>query len=371
MKKIILVASIFVFQTGCNINRLVDELITTREEAIYAVDDAIYSVDNGIADVKTTLADLDGKLSKNLQDVLVFNVPYITNTLIGESIVGGFCSVDFTAQRAVFYLNLLKSELLTGEAPIDLRSVICQSSIDKLDLNAPIGTRNLINIYGYDFSLNHDSITAFFVNNHGQEFSIPEINFQSNYEFTVDISGYSDNTIKDYKYFAIKFGADEIFSISIIQKSQPIPQVLTVYVAPPSLSYFPPHVPGQGNLDYSSNGPEVTVEGRFYFDNKQAYVKLWMNAIETKPDWTQAKGWSPNHYFYTAPSGWHIKRIEGVTVFPNLVRYIDIDHQEDIFSTALGQATIKGDGSGNDAGIQTGITNFNFSYKVPIVIEQD
>lgn len=371
MKKIFLFALIALSQIACNINRLVDELITTREQAIFAIDEAIYSLDNGIAGVKTTLADLDTKLSTQIQDGLVYNVPYIINTLIGETVPATLCTIDFTASRAVFYLNLMKAELLTGQRPGPPRPVSCQSSVDKIDLNAPLATRNVIELSGYDFLPNRDSFLAYFIPSSGQPLAITKqkINFQSNYELTINISGFSDDIIGKYAYFTLKFANSEFFSIPIVPKAKPIPQVTTVYIAPQALSYLPPHT--NGDREFDGNGPNIYVEGRLLYNYRQAYVQIWMSAIETRGDYTTAKGWCPNHYFYTAPAGWHIKRIDGQTVFPSLVRYTDNDTQEDIFNTTLGQVKIKGDGNGNDAGIHTGILSFNFSYKIPIVIEQD
>lgn len=352
-------------------NRLIDELITTREQAIFAIDEAIYSIDYAGADVKTTLADLDKKFSDQIQDALLYNIPYITNTLIGNAGVEARCNIDFTASRAVFYLNMMKAELLTGQRPGAPKPVTCQSSIDKIDLNAPLGTRNVIHLYGYDFLPNRDSFVAYFIPPNGTPFAIHKqnINFQSNYELTVNLAGFSDAQITKYAYFTLKLNNTEFFSIPVIPKAKPVPQVKTVYLAPQALSYIPPHT--NGDREFAGNGPSVYVEGRLYNNYRQAYLQVWVHAVETRGDYTTAKGWSPKHYFYTAPAGWHIKRIEGQTAFPNLLRYIDNDLQEDIFATTLGQIKFKGDGSGSDAGIHTGILTFNFSYKVPIVIEED
>lgn len=85
---------------------------------------------------------------------------------------------------------------------------------------------------------------------------------------------------------------------------------------------------------------------------------------------TPFSGYSGKIVAYTAPSGWHVKSIIGSTSYNSIVKYTDSNHQPDIFQTALGQATCVGDTDGKEAGIRTGVS-FQFTYKIPIDIEED
>lgn len=361
---------VFISSSSCKKfkNDLLAEWELTREESLAAIDEAIQKIEFGAITVDAALDDLNKSLGNNIQDALTFNVPYLIDWTVGAVGVEFRCNTDFIANRTLFFLRMMKAELLNDEPPLPPPPSICQSSINKVDLNAPIGTRNVITVWGYDF-IHQDSFSAQFVSgSFVDELPSTAILFQSEFEFTIDISDLSDNYISQFDYFTVKYGENQIFAASIIQENIPPPEVKTVYITPSSIGWIPPHVP-PGDREFGGSA-NCYSEVRFFNSRTQAYLYVWFGAVETKPDWTLCKGWSPAHYFYTAPTGWHIKRIDGEKNFPNLVSYIDYDKYEDTFNTTLGLATVMGDGPGNDAGVHTGV-DYNFNYAVPIVIEED
>lgn len=351
-----------------NIGGVVDEFRLFREESIFAIDEAIVSVENGLMGGTDAVKSLGRQLDQSIQDVLVYNVPFILDKMTGEATSAGFCFSDFASERALYYMRTMKAELLTGELPDPPPPTICQSSINNIDLNAPDGVRSILTIYGYDF-LKKDSFSVYLVDNAEKEVLLENsIRFQTDYEFTINLSVYDDVFIAAWDYLSIRFNEQEIFAISIVRPRQEEPLTETKYVGIPKFGLLPPHT--NGDRDYNGNGPKVVVHARLRHNRKQAYVELYMMAEETRSDWTRAEGWSSPLYFYTAPEGWHIKGIEGVTDFQELVNYIDDDELIDVFYTTIGQAEVTGDTPEDDAGLNTQV-NINFSYKVPVIVEQD
>ena len=353
---------------GDNLGGAVEEFRLFREESIFAIDEAIVSVENGVMNGTDALKTLGRQLDQSIQDVLVYNVPFILDKLTGEATSAIFCSSDFAASRALYYMRTMKAELLTGELPEPPPPTICQSSINNLNLNSPDDIRSILTIYGYDF-LKKDSFEVFLASNGGKTYPLSNsIRFQTDYEFTINLSTLDDTFIDDWDYLSIQYNQKEIFAISIVKERTEEALTETKYVSIPKFGFLPPHT--NGDREFDGNGPKIVVHARLRHNRKQAYIELYMLAEELRSDWTRAEGWSNPLYYYTAPEGWHIKKIEGVTDFQDLVNYTDTDELVDIFYTSLGQAEVTGDYVGEDAGIHTQV-NFNFSYQVPVVIEQD
>jgi hypothetical protein len=351
-----------------NLGGVVEEFRLFREESIFAIDEAIVSVENGLMNGTDAVKTLGRQLDQSIQDVLVYNTPFILDKLTGEANSAIFCTSDFAANRALYYMRTMKAELLTGELPEPPPPTICQSSINNIDLNAPEGIRSILTIYGYDF-IQKDSFEVFFVDNEGKGVPLENsILFQTDYEFTINLSAYADSFMEQWDYLSIRFNKEEMFAISIVQTRDTEPLVETKYVSIPKFGYLPPLT--NGDRDFGGNGPKVVVHARLRHNRKQAYVEIYMLAEETRSDWTRAEGWSNPLYYYTAPEGWHIKGIEGETDFMDLINYTDDDDQVDIFFTTLGQAEVTGASPGDDVGVRTQV-NINFSYRVPILVEED
>ena len=351
-----------------NFGGAVEEFRLFREESVFAIDEAIVSIENGVMNGTDALEWLGRRIDESVQKVLVYNVPFILDKLTSEAASVGFCAADFAGNRALHYLRMMKAELLTKSLPLPPPPNICQSSINALDLNAPKELRSIMTIYGYDF-VRRDSFSVYFKSNTGKSFKLNNaIRFQNDYEFTINLSVFEDEVIAQWDYLSIQYNETELFSVSIVQKRVAPKLTETKYIAIPKFGFIPPHI--SGDRDFDGNGPKVVVHGRLRHNRKQAYTLIYMLAEETRSDWTRAEGWSNEFYFYTAPEGWHIQRIEGIIDFQDLINYTDVDITNDFFYTALGQAEVVGEAEGSDAGYQTGVV-FNFSYLVPVIIEQD
>lgn len=119
----------------------------------------------------------------------------------------------------------------------------------------------------------------------------------------------------------------------------------------------------RGDREFKGHGPKVTGEARLVKVGKtRLNVKLDLYAVETKSDWTEARGtWT--YGAYTAPSGYYIKSIEPNKSYSKGF-YIDKDHSLDKLTQTGGtegsykitngklvkQFDFMGDTGGNDIG---------------------
>lgn len=353
---------------GCKrIDSVVEEIKITRESTLFALDEAITNIENAPTDWQFILKDLKDGLVEDVQETVREDIQILITQSIGAAGTQVVCILDAIPGRIIRSLELIRAKLIGGEVS-SLPPNICLTSINIIDLNQAISKRNEVVFYGYDFH-NRKAFDAYLVKANGSKDRLTdEVAFQSNYQFTVDLSGFSDNRLSGYRSLAIFYSGEEKSRINIQQVNQRPPQTKTVYVTPKTFQFIPPHT--RGDREFKGHGPNIRISGYISNNSRQAYVRFYMKAEETKSDWTTAEGISNPHYFYSVPSGWHIKRIDGQISFPNEVNYKDTNTSDDFRSGSLGRYTVVGDTKGKDAGIKTGFT-INFTYRIPIVIEED
>jgi len=136
---------------------------------------------------------------------------------------------------------------------------------------------------------------------------------------------------------------------------------------PPSSRFIPPLV--RGDREFNGHGPDVTVNARLLAFSQSIDVSLFMNAVETRSDWTTASG-SRSYRIYTAPPGMCIQSVN-IGTFDSL-QYRDTDHAVDVFSgqdpfSFVGRYEAVGDTSGDDAGVSTGVTIFTRPFTAHLV----
>jgi hypothetical protein len=164
----------------------------------------------------------------------------------------------------------------------------------------------------------------------------------------------------------LKWNNTEISSISVIQPTTPVCQS-EVFKAPQAAqaSWNPPHI--AGDTEFGGDGPDVTARVTLAIQGSGAgnsvVASIYMDARETKADWTEAAG-TTVRTLYTAPPDKKIEQIVGPLA--SAYHYIDSNTTDDgPFGGAPGepvsQWVFKGDGpNSNDAGSFTGVTvSFN------------
>ncbi len=366
---LILIDSFFLcsFWAGCKrIDAVADEIKYLREKTIFSLDEAITSIQNAPSDWQYVLENLEKEFVHDIQATIRNDVQQLLNNSIGAATTNVVCILDAIPTRIIRTLENIKVKFLGGDPP-KVTPTICQTTMNVIDLSALADTRKEIVFFGYDM-VEKTSFEAILMGQNGNSMNlVNSIYFQSNYQFTIDISGLSDNLLASYNYIAVLFDEVEISAISI-QKDNSTPEIQTIKIVPTKFSYTPPHK--GGDADYNGHGPDINIGVRFFYTDKQVYLYVWMSARETQSDWTDVYGWSGQHIVYNAPIGWHIKGIEGPINFDNIIDITDNGHDDHIINKTLGQFTIVGDTSGDEAGTETSV-DINFSYPIPILIEKD
>lgn len=130
----------------------------------------------------------------------------------------------------------------------------------------------------------------------------------------------------------------------------------------PSANYFfPPHV--AGDADFNGNGPNVFTSTRLFgVGTRTLQVQIFVDAIETRSDFTRARGLSSKMTIFEANAGECVVSLKrGVNDVGQYdeISYIDTDHDRDHFLGAVSGSFVNnwfivGDTSGNEAGTETG-----------------
>ncbi|SRR6266496_3241291 len=125
----------------------------------------------------------------------------------------------------------------------------------------------------------------------------------------------------------------------------------------PASGYFiPPRV--AGDADFAGNGPDFFASTRLFgVGTGELRVQLFVDATETRSDFTRARGLSSRPLIYQAPAGQCVVSVS-VGDYDELT-YRDTDHAEDVFAGQVSGSFVAtwfavGDTTGDEAGTKTG-----------------
>lgn len=369
VKGVLALAALLLIPPSCSIDPLVRELKNAREQAIFAIDDAIYQLNLDSESWRFTLDNLNSELSNEIQTTLSFNIPFIANVLSGEATSSLQCVTDAMAGKAVYLLQVLKSELISNEKVPLPAPLICNTSVGVIDLNAPRDIRRTVTYYGANF-FSKDSLKMQLVSKTGEVQPV-DLYKPTQYELVANLSNFSDTETSRWDYLALKYRNEEVSTMAIVRKEQRPPQIQTVNAAIPEAGILAHNAIQNGDPNFY-NDTDVTVSAEVRHTRKEAYiqVRMWADEVpgyNNDKNATRAYG-QTRKVFYTAPYGWHIKRIEGRVFYPSLFWFRDKDKEEDIEHTDLGQISLFARGS--VAGSSTRCV-INFNRNFAIVLEED
>ena len=363
IKAVSLIVVMLLLGAGCS--KLLREIKLTREQMVFALDDAVTTIQNAPSTWQTTLSDLEEEFADDIQTNMAERISVLKNEVAGQVTTGIICLMDAAANRAVFGLRRLKAELLGDELPLPV-PYLCSTSHYTIDLHTDPTVRRKIVFYGYDF-VQREKVSAYFSKNDGTEAYMDfAIHFLDNYQFTLDLAPYNDNYLKIYDYISIRFEGVEISNI-VIQKDNIPPPTRTETISPGIFGFIPPHRSGDNFIGES--GSSVSLWTNVGQSHRQVYLTLYMSAFEQGGDRTFAYGWSDKHIFYTAPDGWHIKRVEGPNAFSILQNWKGHNNEANL-QLELGLWTLYGYNDGSRVGQDTRVS-VNFNTPFTIIIEKD
>ena len=190
----------------------------------------------------------------------------------------------------------------------------------------------------------------------------------SDYEVALNVSRIDPQLLPWSTHLILSSFRGTLSEIPVVKSMPPPKKTKNVSDGPVSLTWTPPHT--AGDEDFNGNGPEVDIWVSFKIERSGAYVRVYMDAEETKGDWTRANGWSDWQLFYEPPPSWEIIQCTSPTYFPYCIEYTDDDHDDDLRNHAtLGAFRMVGDTKGDDAGKDTRVT-IDFKYKLNMVIRE-
>jgi hypothetical protein len=340
-----------------------------REQAVVALNDGINTLQNQSNDWKPVLKELETKVDKRVQDVLTYNIPYITNLASQRALSSVLCVKESVKDEVLYYLQVVRAELVTGILPSLPSTKICATSQVTLDLNSPRNIRNQMVYTGY-YIHTKDSIRAFLVNDK-ELLEIPKtkIGFPDISTITVSLTDYTDGSLTNYTHLQLRYNKEVISAIGIDKKLPDPPVIETAKTQQREIIWIPPHT--NGNKDFDGDGPRMVSHLYLKHDGTRVFAQVYLYAQQTTSDWTTAAGTSQWIEIYTVKEGYRINKLLEATDYLNLLRnnnidYVDASIEDYIVETVVGRAIVVGDAEGIDAGIKTKI-NLNLkSFNVEI-----
>ena len=361
--KIIKGLSFFLFfcflPVSCDItDTLKTEVTVLREQAVISLNDAINTLQNQSTDWKPVLKDLESKIDRRVQDVLTYNIPYIVNLASQRALSSALCVKESVKDEVLYYLQVVRAELVTGILPPLPQTKICATSQVTLDLNSPRNIRNQIVYTGY-YIHTKDSIKAYLVNDTARiEIPKNKIGFPDISTITVSLTDYSDATLTSYTHLQLTYHKDVISSIGIDKKLPDPPIIETATTWQRDIIWIPPHT--NGDRDFDASGPRMVSHVYLKHDGTKVFAQIYLYAQETKSNWTTAAGTSQWVEIYSVKDGYRINKIKEATDYLNILRnnnidYVDSSIDDYIVETVVGRAIIVGDTTGDEAGTKTKI----------------
>ena len=344
---------------SCDItDTLKTEITVVREQAVISLNDAINTLQNQSTDWKPVLKDLETKIDKRVQDALTYNIPYITNLASQRALSSVLCVKESVKDEVLYYLQVVRAELVTGILPPLPHTKICATSQVTLDLNSPRNIRNQIVYTGY-YIHTKDSIKAFLVNDTGRiEILKNRIGYPDISTITLSLTDYSDAVLTNYTHLQLTFNKDVISSIGIDKKLPDPPVIETATTWQRDIIWIPPHT--NGDRDFDGSGPRMVSHVYLKHDGTKVFAQIYLYAQETKSNWTTAAGTSQWVEIYSVKDGYRINKIKEATDYLNILRnnnidYVDSSIDDYIVETVVGRAIIVGDTTGDEAGTKTKI----------------
>ncbi len=370
LKRLPFLIFLFFIPVSCDLTGKIEtELTMVREQAVLSLNDGINALQNESSDWRSVLKDMQNKIDARVQDVLTYNIPYITNLASQRALSTVLCVRESVKDEVVYFLQVMRAELITGKLPPLPQTKICGTSVSTIDLNGPRNTRNQIVYTGYSIHTK-DSIRAVLINGKTQvEIPKSKLGFPDISNITLSLVDYPDTVLTNYTHLQLMYNKDVISSIGIDKKLAEPPTIEVATTQQREIVWIPPHT--NGNKDFNGDGPRMLSHVYLKHDGSRVYAQVYLYAQETKSDWTTATGTSHWVEIFSVKSGYRINKIKDPTDYLNILRnnnidYIDSSVEDYIMETVVGRAILVGDTEGDEAGTRTKIILNLKSFNVEI-----
>lgn len=318
-----------------------------------ALDDAINKLTQQSSQWQQVLQELTGKLTQEAQSTVRNEVATIASRSIAQAGVEFRCNADFVGGRVREALVRLKAKLLGGTIP-PVEPGLCQVVPIAVDRESVPDHVKQIEFYGYDFDTSN-TLKVLLERTAGAPMDVTtELDRPTHYAMTLKFGGNGVQLDDSSQRFHLEWNGKVISTIAVVQPAPKVCEVKTVsYLPQTGVTYVPPRV-GRGDADFDGNGPHVVTNVSLITTPGSIQARVYMDAKETKSDWTEASG-TGTFPLYTPEPGWQIHGL--VSPSSTHHEYTDSNHAEDKFNLGSGgpvsRLTYVGDTDGDEAGTRT------------------
>lgn len=330
------------------INQVADVRIAT----VNALDDAIYRLENQSSNWQAVLQDTMSKLTSDIQTTVRNELANVASRSVAQAGVEFRCNADFIGKRVRDELIRIKAEYLQQPVP-QVEPALCQVVPPAIDRESVPGHVKQLEFYGYNFN-DASNLQVFLEHLGGRRSDVTgSLDRPTHYVMTIKFGASGVQLDSTSERFVLVWGGREISTIGVIQPPTPVCEEKIISIQPGSITYMPPHV--FGDKDFDGNGPRVIADVRLSVGPRDIVARIYMDAKETKSDWTEARGTTVNT-IYTADPDWRIDQVLGPLVSHH--EYIDNDdHVSDSFDLGGGGLVRRfvyvGDTGDDEAGTRT------------------
>lgn len=353
----LLFASNILLISGCDI---IDEtpIIDTMQKSVNVLDDAIDELQQTSADWQKVLTEAQNKLTEDAQSTIRNEIANVASRSVAQSGVELRCDADFITERVRQALLRIRAKILKQEVP-PVEPGLCQVVPLAVDRTLVPARISILEFYGYDFDQG-TGLKVFHESAGGRQDVTNMLDRPTHYAMTLRFGANGVQLDEKSVRVALEWGGKTISTIAVIQPPTPVCRSKVVPFTPVSITFVPPYA-GRGDKDFYGHGPNVSAYVRLITQPDILKARVYMRAIETKSNWTEATG-TKEFDLYNPEPGWRIDRVVGPAT--TSYNYTDSNHEIDFFNLGSGgpakRFAFVGDTDGDEAGTRTKIdVDFN------------
>jgi hypothetical protein len=348
----ICVGILFLFMTGCDFSDMISGLLDVKTDTVRVLDDAIDKLEDQSSAWQSILQDTTAKLTKDAQATIRNEISALVSRSVAHAGVEFRCDADFVGTRVRQALIGIKAKFLGQAVPLAEPS-LCQVVPIAIDRESVPEHIRQVEFYGYDLS-SANNLRVFLERSGSNRSDVTnKLDRPTHYAMTLKFGASGVQLDNTSERFILEWDGRPISTIAIIQPTTPICREKVLPFTPGKITYTPPRV-GSGDSDFKGHGPQVIASVSILIAPTALRARVYMNAKETKSDWTQVSGQEVFPVYNVEP-GWRIEGVNG-PLFSHY-KYTDSDHEKDSFNVGSGgpvkNFAFIGDTKGDEAGSDT------------------
>jgi hypothetical protein len=353
--------------SGCGLENTRNAVQRTTE----ALSNAIDALQSSSADWQQVLKETESKLTQDSQATVRNEIANVLSRTVAQAGVEFRCDADFINKRVAEDLIAIKAASLGQSIPAP-RPSFCRVVPEVVDRSAVAQDVKRLSFYGYNFD-HVDQLHVRLVNTDGSTNDVTNsVNHPTPYAMTLSFGATGVQLDDKSLRLELEWNQTQVATVGVIQPRAAVPvcasKVVPVF-AMDSQRTIGPYVPpkaGIGDAEFDGNGPDIVVSVSLAISSQRVAARVFMDARETKADWTEVEGWQ-DYTLYQAESGWKIDHVNRST--SSSVHYLQPSSKKSgppvVHEIAMGPTDlvdryeIIGDTHGNDVGLTSVSLRFN------------